>query len=137
MVTVFTYQVSVLEVIVPSIPVFQVVRTSPALFADLSKQERANLTESKGADSKVVKREERHKKATLGGGNKGGAGRGSRETKTKKAKDKGKKYGKGHHDDDDDDANDRRSGKDSSQMLLTFMNEEEASILLSDDLMYF
>ncbi len=138
MVTVFAYQVRVFEVIFPSIPVFQVVRTSPALFADLSKQERANLTESKGADSKVVKREERHKKATLGGGNKGGAGRGSRETKTKKAKDKGKKYGKGHHDDDDDDATtERRSGKDSSQMLLTFMNEEEASILLSDDLIYF
>ncbi len=105
-------------------------KTSPALFAELSKQERANLTESKGGEAKQAKKEERHKKATAGGGQKGGAGRGGRETKTKKAKDKSKGRGKGQQDDSDDDYNDKKPGKDSSQMLLTFMTEEEVGLFI-------
>eukprot|EP00794_Sanderia_malayensis_P000235 gene235-852_t len=111
-----------------------VVRTSPALFADLSKQERANLTESKGADSKQVKRDERHKKATLGGGQKGGAGRGGRETKTKKVKDKSKGRNKGQQYDSDDEQNDKKPGKSPSQMLLIFMSEEEIEDFLDNEL---
>eukprot|EP00795_Rhopilema_esculentum_P017681 gene17681-9336_t len=105
------------------------IRTSPALFAELSKQERASLTESSKADQKQAKKEERQKKATLGGGQKGGAGRGGRETKTRKVKDKGKYKGKGQQDgdddDDDDEYTDKKSGKDASSMLFSFLPPDE------------
>lgn len=58
---------------------------SPALVADLSKRDMANMKGgSSGADRREAKREERQKKATSG--SKGGSvgGRGGRETKTKK-----------------------------------------------------
>lgn len=62
-------------------------KTSPALFADLTKKEKSELTDG-GGDGKQLKRDDRHKKALEGGGQKGGAGRGGRESNTKKTKNK-------------------------------------------------
>lgn len=109
------------------------IQTSPVLFAELSKAERANLVDSNKSDQKQAKKEERQKKATLGGGQKGGAGRGGRETKTKKVKEKGgKNRGRGGQDDDDDDDegySEKKSAKNSSNVMLQFMDEDEVFIM--------
>lgn len=67
------------------------------MFAELTKQEKSNLTESTG-EGKQVKKDERHKKALAGGGQKGGSGRGGRESNTKKTKNKYRDRMKGNED---------------------------------------
>ena len=53
----------------------------------MTKKEKSELTDTQG-DGKQQKKDERHKKALAGGGQKGGAGRGGRESSTKKTKNK-------------------------------------------------
>jgi len=114
------------------------IRKSPALFAELSKEERTHLTDSNKSEQKQQKKEERQKKATLGGGQKGGAGRGGRETKTKKVKEKiGKYKGKGGQYDDEevnDEHSEKRVTKSTSNMLLNFMTEDEIENHLNKEL---
>lgn len=96
---------------------------SPALFAELTRKEKTELTESGTGEGKQVKREERQKKAVAGGGQKGGAGRGGRESGTKKTKNKYRDRMKGNLDDELDDKQVvKKSGK---QQELKFLSEEE------------
>lgn len=69
------------------------------MFAELTKQEKSNLTESTG-EGKQAKKDERHKKALAGSGQKGGSGRGGRESNTKKTKNKYRDRMKGNEDDE-------------------------------------
>lgn len=65
----------------------QDVAKCPALFAELSRKDVANLSGEKGGSKRDQKKEERKKKATVGGsGSKGGGGRGAREIKTQKVR---------------------------------------------------
>ncbi|XP_057308369.1 E3 UFM1-protein ligase 1 homolog isoform X1 [Hydractinia symbiolongicarpus] len=99
------------------------IKMSPALFAELTRKEKTELTESATGEGKQVKREERQKKAVAGGGQKGGAGRGGRESGTKKTKNKYRDRMKGNLDDELDDKQvAKKSGK---QQELKFLSEEE------------
>ena len=69
------------------------------MFAELTKQEKSNLTESTG-EGKQAKKDERHKKALAGSGQKGGSGRGGRESNTKKTKNKYRARMKGNEADE-------------------------------------
>ena len=82
--------------------------------------EKTNLTESTG-EGKQAKRDERHKKALAGGGQKGGAGRGSRESSTKKTKNKYRDRMKGGEDEE------VTSKKNREEKELQFLTQQQVS----------
>ncbi|XP_066914006.1 E3 UFM1-protein ligase 1 homolog [Clytia hemisphaerica] len=98
------------------------IKTSPALFADLTKKEKSELTDTQG-DGKQQKKDERHKKALAGGGQKGGAGRGGRESNTKKTKNKYRD--RGDADDGDEAANFNTGKKKTSE--IPFLTVDQIS----------
>ena len=98
------------------------------MFAELSKKEKTTLAETGTGEGKQFKKDERQKKATAGGGQKGGAGRGGRESGTKKTKNKYRDRVKGNREDDDD-CNVGHTGK-MKQQELPFLSQDEVIILL-------
>ena len=107
----------------------QDVKTSPALFAELSKKEKSVLTDSATGEGKQAKKDERQKKATAGSGQKGGGGRGARESGTKKTKNKYRDRMKGDDDMDDDDDFGGKSGKKNDRPKeIPFLTTDEVNL---------
>lgn len=105
-------------------------KNSPYLFAELTKKEKTDLTDTGTGDGKQARKDERQKKANAGGGQKGGGGRGSRETSSKKTKNKYKNRKGG---DDDDDEECMKASK-KSDIEFDFLSEEEIQCILESNL---
>ena len=106
------------------------IKTSPSLFATLTKKEKTMLTDSSTGEGKQARKDERQKKAMAGSGQKGGGGRGGRESGTKKTKNKYKNR-KGNADDEDDDESHVEKN---SKEELNFMSEAQIEEILESNI---
>jgi len=107
------------------------VKTSPTLFADLTRKEKMNLTETDTGEGKQARKDERNKKANQGGGTKGGGGRGARESNTKKVKNKYRDRMKA---DEEEASNASASQKKGAAGELPFMSLEEIESTLRNNI---
>ena len=92
------------------------------MFAELTRKEKIDVSESGTGDGKQAKKEERNKKALSGSGQKGGGGRGARESSTKKTKNKYRERLKGNE--ENDEITDSKKLSKSSQQISFFSIEQ-------------
>lgn len=83
------------------------------------------MTDSATGDGKQAKKDERNKKALAGSGQKGGGGRGARESGTKKTKNKYRDHAKGH--DEETEHVSEKSGK-NKEKEIPFLTVDEVCL---------
>ncbi|XP_065649420.1 E3 UFM1-protein ligase 1 homolog isoform X2 [Hydra vulgaris] len=108
------------------------IKTSPALFAELTRKEKIDVSESGTGDGKQAKKDERNKKANSGSGQKGGGGRGARESSTKKTKNKYRERLKGNENDENEEFADSKKISTNSQQVNFFSVEQIEEVLKSE-----